>query len=92
MWIELPEKPARVFATGDVRRPALLVAGDGGVRLFQAATGAFEPVDLPVLARDVTSALVSGGRLYVGTSGYGVLMRDLEEPAPAPQTVAGGAN
>jgi hypothetical protein len=89
MWLELPEKPSRVLATGDARRPALLVVGDG-VRLFHAATGAFEPIELPVPARDVTAALVSRGRLYVGTSGYGVLMRDLDAPSPMAEAGAGG--
>lgn len=92
MWVEIEEKPTRVLATGDARRPALLIAGEA-LRLFDTATGTFEPVDVPVPARDVIAAVLSGGRLYLGTSGYGVLMRDLAGlvPAAAPSPQAGAS-
>ena len=76
LWVELPAKPNRVVPTGDPRYPVLLITGDKAA-LFDRETRTEKPVDLPVLARDVTSALILDGRLMVGTSGYGVLVGDL---------------
>src|SRR5882724_3532241 len=77
LWVELPAKPTRVVSTGDLRYPLLLVTGDKA-ELFDHETKALKPVALPVLARDVTSALILDGKLLVGTSGYGVLVGGLE--------------
>jgi photosystem II stability/assembly factor-like uncharacterized protein len=86
-WIELLGESARLLPTGDDRRSALLVSGDT-VRLFDRESRKFEVVDLPVPARDVSAARVVNGELWVGTSGYGVLVKALapaaeEEPAGA---------
>jgi photosystem II stability/assembly factor-like uncharacterized protein len=77
LWVELPAKPNRVIPTGDARYPLLLVTGDR-VELMDRETKGLKPLDLPVPARDVTSALVLDGKLLVGTSGYGVLVAGVE--------------
>jgi photosystem II stability/assembly factor-like uncharacterized protein len=77
LWVELPAKPNRVVPTGDARYPVLLITGDRAA-LFDRETKTVKPVDLPVLARDVTAALILDGKLMVGTSGYGVLVEGME--------------
>ena len=69
----------RLLETGDVDLPAVLV-GEGGLRLV-AASGELQPLELPFPARDVLAAAVFGGRLYLGTSGYGLISQPLP-PAP----------
>ena len=86
-WIELLSEPSRLLPTGDARRPALLVTGDT-VRLLDRQTRKFDVVDLPVPARDVSAARVVHGELWVGTSGYGVLVRALP-PEEKEEAVAG---
>lgn len=85
-WVPLAEGTTRALETGDPRYPALLlgedlaslVAGDGGVPV---------PVELPVPAGAVEAALVDGGRLFLGTTGYGLL----STPLPAgPQRARAG--
>jgi photosystem II stability/assembly factor-like uncharacterized protein len=84
-WKQLAGESARLLPTGDARRPALMVTGDT-VRLFDRQTRKFQAVDVPVPARDISAATVLGDRLLLGTSGYGVLVRDLPpEPAAAPE-------
>jgi photosystem II stability/assembly factor-like uncharacterized protein len=80
LWVELPAKPNRVVPTGDARYPVLLIFGANGDKaaLFDRETKTVKPVDLPVLARDVTAALILDGKLMVGTSGYGVLVEGME--------------
>ncbi|HEV2855360.1 MAG TPA: hypothetical protein VHC97_21370 [Thermoanaerobaculia bacterium] len=75
-WAELVKEPSRVLPTGDPRRSALMVSGDT-VRLFDRQTRKFETLDVPVPARDISAARVINGELWVGTSGYGVLVRPL---------------
>lgn len=83
-WQEVSKEPSRVLATGDARFSALMVSGET-VRLFDKETRKFEKIDILVPARDISSALVMDGKLYVGTSGYGVLAKALgEEPTPRP--------
>jgi photosystem II stability/assembly factor-like uncharacterized protein len=77
LWVELPAKPNRVVPTGDARYPVLFITGDKAA-LFERETRTVKPVDLPVLARDVTAALILDGKLLVGTSGYGVLVGGME--------------
>jgi hypothetical protein len=55
----------------------LFITGDKAA-LFERETRTVKPVDLPVLARDVTAALILDGKLLVGTSGYGVLVEGME--------------
>ncbi len=84
-WKQLAGESARLLSTGDARRPALMVSGDT-VRLLDRQTRKFQAVDVPVPARDISAATVLGDRLLLGTSGYGVLVRDLPpEPAAAPE-------
>jgi photosystem II stability/assembly factor-like uncharacterized protein len=81
-WQELTKEPSRLLPTGDPRYSALLVSGETA-RLYDATTHRFHAVAVPVPARDISAALVHRGRLMLGTSGYGLLVRDLpEEPAP----------
>ncbi|HEY4572359.1 MAG TPA: hypothetical protein VIJ26_00285, partial [Thermoanaerobaculia bacterium] len=87
-WKKLVEEPSRLLPTGDDRRPVLLVSGDA-VRLFDRQTGKFQDVDVPVPARDISAAEVLDGQLLIGTSGYGVLARDLGGEGGEVKTVAG---
>jgi photosystem II stability/assembly factor-like uncharacterized protein len=80
-WLPLEPRARRALATGDEAFPLLLV-GDDAAWLFDAASGALLPLGLEVPARDVTSALVIGGRVLLGTAGYGVLAKSLAQPAP----------
>jgi photosystem II stability/assembly factor-like uncharacterized protein len=75
-WAELVKEPSRVLPTGDPDRSALMVSGDT-VRLFNRKTRKLEAVDVPIPARDVSAARVINGELWIGTSGYGVLVRPL---------------
>lgn len=89
-WVELTDKATRLLPTGSPRWPALMVSGET-VRLYDPEARKFRVIEVPVPARDLWSALVLGGRLLLGTSGYGVLERDLDEllpPAPPPAAVA----
>lgn len=83
-WVRLADGPARALPTGDPRYPALLVTGDS-LALAEAGTGRLHPVDFPFPTSLVSSSAVLGGRLFVGTSGQGLLWSDLPRPA-APAT------
>jgi len=76
-WAELTGKPSRLLSTGDARWPAVMVSGDTA-RLYDREAGKLAVLEVPVPARDISAAVVSGGTLYLGTSGYGVLVRKLE--------------
>jgi photosystem II stability/assembly factor-like uncharacterized protein len=94
-WLELTDKASRLLPTGHARFSSLLVSGDT-VRLYDRDARKFRVIDVPVPARDVSAAQVAGGKLMLGTSGYGVLVRDLDDglfPAPAepPAAVAAGS-
>lgn len=85
-WLSLTDKASRLLATGDPRWSSLLLSGDK-VRLYDRDARKFRVFEVPVPARDISSALVVDGRLMLGTSGYGVLVRDLgDDLFPAPQT------
>jgi photosystem II stability/assembly factor-like uncharacterized protein len=93
-WVELTGKAVRLLPTGHERWSALMVSGDT-VRLYDRDARKFRIVEVPVPARDISSALVLGGRLMLGTSGHGVLVREMgdglfPEPAVAPAPVAAG--
>ena len=89
-WTELAKEPSRVLPTGDPNRSALMVSGDT-VRLFNRRTRKLEAVDVPVPARDVSAARVINGELWIGTSGYGVLVRPLPpEEEESPEVKAAG--
>jgi photosystem II stability/assembly factor-like uncharacterized protein len=79
-WTELTSESSRLLSTGDERFPAVMISGDT-VRLFDREARKFQALAIPVPARDVAAARVIDGRLLLGTSGYGVLARDLPGPA-----------
>jgi photosystem II stability/assembly factor-like uncharacterized protein len=83
-WTKLVDEPSRVLSTGDDRRPALMVSGET-VRLFDRRTRKFQVLDVPVPARDVSAARIVNGELWIGTSGYGVLVTAL---GPAEEVAA----
>ena len=76
-WVQLSNEPSRALATGDARYPILGITG-GTARLWDREAGHWLPVELPIPARDVSAAHLAGGKLLLGTSGYGVLRRTLE--------------
>lgn len=76
-WVELTRESSRILPTGHERYSALMVTGDA-VRLFDRESRKFEALAVPVPARDLSAARVLDGKLLLGTSGYGVLVRDLE--------------
>ncbi len=76
-WVQLTTGASRLIPTGDARYAALLQSGDT-LRLYDRDTHSFHPLPVPVPARDIGSALILGGQLYLGTSGYGVLTRPLD--------------
>lgn len=79
-WHPLGDSKAiRLLATGDPARPLLMVGDDGRVGLWSRESGAFETVEVPVPGREILDAHVAAGRLYLGTSGYGLLSRVLDE-------------
>lgn len=93
-WVELTGKASRLLPTGHERWSALMVSGET-VRLYDRDARKFRIVEVPVPARDISSALVLGGRLMLGTSGHGVLVREMGEdlfptPAAPPAPVAAG--
>jgi hypothetical protein len=82
-WLALTTEPSRLLSTGDPRHEALLVTG-GTVRLFDALAKTFRAIEVPFPARDISAALVWGEKLFLGTSGYGVLSRPLPVPGHTP--------
>jgi photosystem II stability/assembly factor-like uncharacterized protein len=82
-WLPVTSEGSRLLPTGDPRWEALLITGDA-VRLFDAQAKTFRAIETPVPARDISAALVSGGSLFLGTSGYGVLVRALPHPPGLP--------
>lgn len=77
-WRQLTFGHTRAFETGDAVYPAVLVHGDQ-VSLWQAGAGRAVPLAVPFPPRDLAAALIDGGTIYLGTSGYGLLMA----PVPA---------
>jgi photosystem II stability/assembly factor-like uncharacterized protein len=84
-WIELAGGAAEVLVTGDPRRAALVLDEDGAA-LADLATGSLHPLPLPVPPRDVTSVLLRGDRLLLGTAAQGLFYAEL---APPPATGSG---
>ena len=81
-WRELLRGRSKVLATGDAQYPVVAI-DDKGAHLLVAADRALRPLSLPIPARDVLAATVDGGRLMLGTSGYGLLSTSLAELVPA---------
>ncbi len=76
-WAELTSKASRLLSTGDARWSAVMVTGDT-VRLYDRLAHKLVILDVPVPARDLSAAVVGDGRLFLGTSGYGVLVKTLD--------------
>jgi photosystem II stability/assembly factor-like uncharacterized protein len=76
-WTELTGKASRLLPTGDARWSAVMVSGDTA-RLYDREARKFEVLEVPVPARDISAAVVGEGKLFLGTMGYGVLVRRLE--------------
>jgi hypothetical protein len=82
----------RRLATGDPSYP-LAVIGERGLELRAAADGRAHAVALPFPARDVLAVAVHAGKLFLGTSGFGLLYADLAAllpGTPSGTSVAGG--
>jgi hypothetical protein len=75
-WRELSPHQARALPTGDARYPVLLVESEGA-RLLEGGSGRLVNLPLPVPARDVAAALITGDRVLLGTSGHGLLAAPL---------------
>ena len=91
-WRERLQGRGRVLATGDPHHPAVVVR-DEAIELLAAADGRLHRLELPFPPRDVLAAAVHSGRLFLGTSGFGLLYAELDAvlPAAAPATAAAGA-
>lgn len=89
-WMPLRPGPVRAIATGNARFP-YLVESQGALALLSlpvapaSGEGTWLPIDLPYPARETLSALVTGDRLLLGSSGFGIWQALLPAlPAPAP--------
>ncbi|MDX1631829.1 MAG: hypothetical protein R3234_08200, partial [Thermoanaerobaculia bacterium] len=92
-WIPVAEDPDDLLRTGDSGWPLVLTGSERG--LLANGEGEWRHLELPFPPRDLLSAAVFGGRLYLGTAGSGLLSRPLEElpvaSFPDPITTASGA-
>lgn len=75
-WKRLAARPARALATGDERFPVLFLGEGKGGMLYDRDLKGLE-LELPIESRDVTAAVLSGNRLFVGTPGNGLLYADM---------------
>lgn len=75
-WTAIATGASRLLQTGHPRYAALLVSGDT-VRLYDREARKLQVLDIPIPARDLVSVTVAGDRLMLGTSGYGLLVREL---------------
>ncbi len=99
-WMPLADGATRALETGDPRYPALLLSQDGEgngspggdrARLVAGDGRPPVPVALPVPASSVEAALIDGGRLFLGTTGFGLLSTLLPEAPGALEARGGGA-
>jgi photosystem II stability/assembly factor-like uncharacterized protein len=86
----------RALETGDPRYPALLLDRDGDqtgdrARLVAGAGASQVAVELPVPASSVEAAAIDGGRLFLGTTGFGLLSTSLPEVPAAVRASDGEA-
>jgi photosystem II stability/assembly factor-like uncharacterized protein len=80
-WEVLGTEPSRVLPTGDAEHPAVLFEGGPGgdrVRLLDARGEVAREVALPIPPRFVDAVLVHDGRLFLATSGFGLLSTELD--------------
>ena len=84
-WVEVARGRRRLLTTGDPAYPAV-VAGEDGLALLDVVSGRLLPVDFPLAAEEVASAMLfspaagAGRRLLLGTSGHGLYWA----PVPVP--------
>lgn len=79
-WQQLRAGPVRTLATGDATYPLLIEAGGKLTLLAQPAANeaasmheeAWWPLELPYPAEETLTARVAGGRLLLGSSGFGL--------------------
>jgi hypothetical protein len=76
-WQRLPVGAGRLLPTGDARLPILALWRDGAATLHDASGAEGVALTLPVPARDVSAAVLSGSRLHLATAGYGLLSSNL---------------
>ena len=70
-WVELASGRARAFRTGDPRYPVVARTGDS-LGLVARSERRLIPLQPPFGAADLLSALAVGGRLLLGSSGFGL--------------------
>src|SRR4029453_16245310 len=75
-WRDFSAGATRALQTGDAGCPLLLLGADAATLV--SASGATFSLALPVPARDVAAAATLGGRLWLGTSGHGLLTGPLD--------------
>lgn len=78
-WQRLSPGPMRAVPTRDARFP-LLVASAEALALYSPADGRRLAVEAPFPPAAVSSALLDGHRLWVGTSGYGLWSAEVVAP------------
>jgi photosystem II stability/assembly factor-like uncharacterized protein len=81
-WVRFAAGADRVLPTGDDRFAALVVSADG-LALADTATGRLHPLPVPLMPREVVSAVLHGRRLLLGTAGKGLWVADLALPGAA---------
>ncbi|GMU64226.1 MAG: hypothetical protein AMXMBFR36_05000 [Acidobacteriota bacterium] len=89
-WQRLSPGPLRAVPTRDARFPLLVASGEE-LALYSPADGRRLVVDAPFPPAAVSSALLDGRRLWVGTSGYGLWSAEIAEPTAAEVAVAAAA-
>jgi hypothetical protein len=93
-WMPLRSGPVRAIATGSARFP-YLIESKGALSLLalpegpKSGEGAWLPITLPYPARETLSALVTGDRLLLGSSGFGVWQALLPALAALPPAAPG---
>jgi hypothetical protein len=90
-WVELARGRSRIFPTGDPRYPVVARTGDA-LSLVARDERRLIPLAPPFRAADLLSALVVGGRLLLGSSGFGLWEQPLPvDVEPAPQAASSEA-
>ncbi|HRC85243.1 MAG TPA: hypothetical protein PK413_06525, partial [Thermoanaerobaculia bacterium] len=88
-WQRLANEEVELLATGDRRFSHLKVSREGA-ELFDEALGTYQPLELPVPANQLSSALLVGDRFLLGTTASGLWLAELPRPA-APDTTTSQA-
>ena len=83
-WIALRNGRVRTLTTGSTRFP-YLVESQGALTLLDGGDGNWLSLALPYPATETLSALVTGDRLLLGSSGFGVWRAELPAASSAAQ-------